>query len=70
MTDLDDLMSRDPLNLSDQDIAEIIAYHRNQRARKASGERPTKTASASIDISSLAKKLVKAPSVGKIERRF
>jgi len=42
MTDLDELMSRDPLDLSDQDIEAIIAWHRNQRARKASGEKVTK----------------------------
>jgi hypothetical protein len=44
MTDLDELMSRDPLSLSDQDIESIIARHRNQRARKASGEKISKPA--------------------------
>jgi len=57
--DLDELMSRDPLDLSSQDIDAIIAYHRNQRARRASGEKPTKPASAGIDISAITNKLVK-----------
>jgi hypothetical protein len=59
--DLDELMARDPLTLSAQDIDAIIDYHRKQRARRASGEKPTKpTASAGIDISSITQKLVKA----------
>jgi hypothetical protein len=69
MSDLDDLMNRDPLSLSAQDIDAIIAYHRNARAKKASGEKPTKTASASIDISDIAKKLVKS-NVTKMDRRL
>lgn len=44
MTDLDELMARDPLELSEQDIDAIIEYHRKQRARKASGEKVTKPA--------------------------
>lgn len=44
MTDLDELMARDPLELSSQDIDAIIEYHRKQRARKASGEKVTKPA--------------------------
>ena len=58
MSDLDELMSRDPLDLSAQDIDAIIAYHRNSRARKARGEKPEKIASASVDISAITKKLV------------
>ena len=69
--DLDELMSRDPLSLSTQDIDSIIAYHRAQRARKASGEKPTKPASASIDISEITKKLVKeAKPTLKMDRRI
>ena len=70
-SDLDDLMSRDPLNLSTQDIDSIIAYHRNQRARRAAGEKPSKPASAGIDISQITKKLVKeAKPVVKMDRRI
>ena len=69
--DLDELMSRDPLSLSAQDIDSIIAYHRTQRARKAAGEKPTKPASASIDISEITKKLVKeAKPTLKMDRRI
>ena len=60
MSDLDELMSRDPLDLSAQDIDKIIDYHRTQRARRASGEKPSKPASASIDISAITQKLVQA----------
>lgn len=36
-SELDELMSRDPLDLSSQDIDSIIAYHRDLRAKKAAG---------------------------------
>ncbi len=37
-SELDELMARDPLELSAQDIDSIIAYHRDLRAKKAAGE--------------------------------
>jgi hypothetical protein len=57
--DLDELMSRDPLDLSSTDIDQIIDYHRRQRARRASGEKPQKPAGPSVDISHITKKLIK-----------
>ena len=36
---LDFLMSLDPLNCEETDILTIIQYHRNIRARRATGER-------------------------------
>lgn len=41
-SDLDELMSRDPLELSAQDIDKIIAIQRNHRARLASGGKTRK----------------------------
>jgi len=49
MSDVDLLMDLDPLSLSDADIDAIVAYHRNIRAKKAAGEKPTKT---KVDVSS------------------
>ena len=49
MSDLDLLMDLDPLSLSDVDIDAIVAYHRNIRAKKAAGEKPTKP---KVDVSS------------------
>lgn len=68
MNDLDELMSRDPLSLSAQDIDNIIKYHRNQRARRAAGEKPTKP---KIDLSAILKqaRVVAVPAVT-IKRRF
>lgn len=37
-SELDELMARDPLDLSSADIDSIIAYHRDLRAKKAAGE--------------------------------
>ena len=70
--DLDELMFRDPVDLTKQDIDRIIDYHRAQRARRASGERPTKpSAAVGLDISDITNKLVTAakPEV-KITRRI
>ncbi len=38
MTDLDELMDKDPLSLTKSDIDDIIAYHRRLRAEP--GQRP------------------------------
>lgn len=66
MSDLDDLMYKDPLELSAQDIDAIIAYHRNIRAKKAAGEKPTKP--AAVDISSILSK-IKTTNAPKVTRR-
>lgn len=58
MSDLDELMTRNPLELSSDDIAKIVEHHRNQRARRAAGEKPVKSNSSHIDISSITQKLV------------
>ena len=71
MVDLDELMSRDPLDLSSQDIDQIIQYHRNQRSRRASGEKFTKPKAVGIDISAITNKLVsEAKPVVKPDRRI
>jgi hypothetical protein len=50
MTDLDELMNRDPLELSAQDIDAIVAYQRKARAAFESGVKPKKEAkTASLD---------------------
>lgn len=70
--DLDDLMTRDPLSLSTQDIDRIIDFHRKARGRRAAGEKPVKsTAAAGLDISAVTNKLLAAaaPTV-KIARRI
>lgn len=61
-SELDELMSRDPLDLSAADIDSIIAYERQFRARKAAGEikvgRGRKTAAdapSGIDLVALVK---------------
>lgn len=45
-SELDELMARDPLDLSAADIDSIIAYHRDLRAKKAAGEFKTKRGKA------------------------
>lgn len=68
--DINRLMEEDPLNLSAQDIDSIIAYHRRQRARRASGEKPKRdTAGPKVDLSSIIKGLSK-PQLPEIKRRL
>lgn len=61
-SELDELMSRDPLNLSAQDIDKIIAFQRAARARRESGARTKKEYTSvqgqSLDLAKLG--LVKA----------
>lgn len=58
MSDLDLLMDLDPLSLSDADIDAIVAYHRNIRAKKAAGEKPTKPkVDVSATVSSILNKI-------------
>jgi hypothetical protein len=57
-SELDELMSRDPLELSAQDIDKIIAYQRQQRAKREQGGGRTKRpkaepGSVSISLASL-----------------
>jgi hypothetical protein len=66
--ELDELMDRDPLSLSDADLDAIIDFHRKQRSRRASGEKPAKPVSATVDISHIINKKV-AESTPTITRR-
>lgn len=69
--DLDELMSRDPTQLSKIDIDQIIAYHRKQRARRAAGEKPSRdTAGPKIDLSKIVSGLKPKVAGPKITRRL
>lgn len=68
-SDLDDLMARDPLDLSDADIDAIVAHHRNIRAKKASGEKSADAPKPKIDLSSILNKVV-TKDAPKITRRI
>lgn len=67
-SDLDELMDRDPLDLSDSDLDKIIDFHRKQRSRRASGEKPAKPSAPTVDISHIINKKV-AESTPTISRR-
>ncbi len=59
-SELDELMSRDPLELSAQDIDSIIAYQRQQRAKRETGtngraKKPKAEATGTIDLAALLK---------------
>lgn len=53
MSDINDLMDRDPLELSEQDIDAIIAYQRKMRGLAESGKRPKKEAGPTKKLSLL-----------------
>ena len=73
MTDLDLLMSKDPLEMTAEDIDEIIAYHRRRRATLAAGGKAPRAKKAEgpagpkLDLKKLG--LVKAPSAAPLTRR-
>jgi len=71
--DLDELMDRDPLQLSSQDIDKIIAYQRQYRSKLETGSLKGKKAKVEfkgkIDLSALLGAPAAAP-VSTIKRRF
>jgi hypothetical protein len=73
MTDLDELMNKDPLELSEQDIDAIIAYQRKMRAQRESGVKVKKGDSSKpavkLDLAALGllKPKAQAPTM---KRRF
>lgn len=74
---LDEIMDRDPLLLSDQDLDAIIAYQRKYRANlEAGGSKPKRATAAAkgavkIDITAITKALAPAtPVSGGIKRRI
>jgi len=68
--DIDLLMSKDPLDMSDLDIDAIIAYNRNQRAvKEAGGTRKARKAAGPSDKLDLGKLGLK-PIAPKITRRI
>lgn len=70
-SELDLLMSLDPLNMSDQDIDKIIAYERQARLEFELGVKaPKKDKGVTIDISKVVAALTPAvPQQGSIPRR-
>lgn len=60
--ELDELMDRDPMELSAQDIDKIISWHRQQRATYEAGGKIAKPAGQKIDLKALG--LIKAPVAG------
>ena len=64
-SELDELMSRDPLELSAADIDSIIAYQRQQRAKRETGgvrtRKPKPEATGTIDLAALLKATGSAP---------
>ena len=68
-SELDELMSRDPIALSAQDIDKHIAYQRAQRARREAGARPKKAKdenAPTIDLAAMMKASL-APNPAKAE---
>lgn len=51
--EIDELMDRDPLDLSSQDIDKIIAYMRNQLMNFTAGGKPQKDEGPKLDLSQL-----------------
>lgn len=65
---IDELMDKDPLLLTEQDLDKIVAYERQQRARFDSGVKPKKAAATPGSVN-LAEKLGLAPKASPMKRR-
>lgn len=77
-TDLDTLMahvheinSKSAAEVTDHDIAVLIAYHRHNRARRAAGYKPAKLDVPKVDVLSMLgiKSTPKTVAAGTIRRR-
>ena len=65
----DRLMSEDPLNLSAQDIDEIIAYNRRMKKSYESGVKPSKTPTEGPKINLQALGILAPQTQPKVTRR-
>lgn len=50
-TELDLLMDEDPLNLTAENLDQIVAIHREQRQKRESGVKPTKESGPKLKLS-------------------
>ena len=66
---IDDLMDRDPLSLTTDDIAAIIAYHRKARASATGERKPKREAGVKIDIYEVFGELMKPAAAAPVIRR-
>jgi len=53
MSRIDAINSKSPHELTDDDLNDLIAYHRRARARKAAGEKLDKPSKPTVDLGSL-----------------
>lgn len=67
---IDELMSRDPLELTKQDLDKIISYHRNMRAKAEKGEKVAKPKPTRDGVSLLDSLGIKKAPVDIGKRRF
>ena len=51
-SELDTLMDLDPLELTAKDLDKVVAYHRESRAKRESGVKPSREAGPKLKISS------------------
>lgn len=69
-SEIDELMDKDPMQLSKQDLDAIIAYHRKAQANFVSGVKPKKEKGPSVDLSGVVQSLTNTPQAVPIKRRF
>lgn len=68
--EIDRLMSLDPLDLSAQDIDEIIAYQRKSRQNWEAGIKPKKESSGKVSLDKVMETLIPKAPVVELKRRF
>lgn len=70
MNTIDELMSRNPLELTAKDIDDIIAHHREHRANLQSGFKPAKEKGPKVEFKLADLGLVKPKPTAEIKRRI
>lgn len=70
MSRIDEINHKPPAECTPSDIADLIKYHRHNRARKASGQKPERPAGPTIDLAALLNLPVSKPSAPLITRRI
>jgi hypothetical protein len=69
--EIDELMDRDPLELTKDDIANIVKYHRSVRHQIESGHKPKKDTGPKLSLDSVLKNLIPAkPAAPPMKRRI
>lgn len=68
MTRISEINSKSAAEVTDHDIEVLIAYHRHNRSRRASGHKPAKLEKPKVDVLGLLNMAPKPKQLGTVRR--